>query len=262
MNLFVNGCSHTQGTDVSLPEIRDGYPHVIEREYGILTRTKAQCGSSNDRIVRSTIAHIVENPNYTHAVIQWTSQDRFESPANPVSASEIDRCFDGFYQHYPLSDTKRGNLGKHVTRFYENFYNQDDKSVRHKGHNKMYTQMLGLNSFLESYDIIPIHFTYNAAGGGKDNKLKKVVKSQLNFLCDPELGMENLLLSHGYKYCGKQRLDGLGPDLHFMKDAHMKMAEWIYEYLTSREQIKTPEEVITWQQATDPSNHVYNMEDL
>lgn len=266
MKIFVNGCSHTQGTNVSLPVLEDGYPYVLERDYGIPTVTKAQCGSSNDRIFRSTVSHIIENPHYTHAFIQWTYQDRFESPANPENIASISRCYDDYTQHYPQSDAERLGLEKHLAKdqryFYKMFYDQSDSATRDRCHDKLHTQMLTLDSFLESRDIIPVHSMWIPVGGSSDSKLKKTLKNELNFLFDPEIGMETMLISHGYEYCGQPRQDGRGPDMHFMKDAHKKMAEWVYQYLKTREQIKTPKAILTQSWDEDPANHVYNIEDL
>lgn len=265
MNLYVNGCSHSTGTDVSLPNIEDAYPYLLDEKYGISTVTEAQPGSSNDRIIRSTITHIAKNPHYTHAIIQWSGQDRFESPGHiTMDSKTIYDPYGGYAQHYPASalSEQRKHIDIPYRGFYRTFYNQNDLGVKFRGHDKMFTQMLALNSFLESYDITPIHFTFWPFGGGNGNQLRKIVKSQLNFLVDPDEGMERILFSYGYGYNGKQRDDGKGPDYHFNEDAHRQKAEWIYKYLKTGQPVKTPEEVITFKQATDPSYNVYNIEEL
>lgn len=83
MKIYVNGCSHTAGTDVSLNyRPQDAWPFRLQEKLGCELVNDSFPGSSNDRIFRTTVTSIASDPIPPDlAIIQFTQANRFELPA-------------------------------------------------------------------------------------------------------------------------------------------------------------------------------------
>jgi len=83
MRLYFNGCSFTQGDELSDP--MSSYPTVMSRKLGLEFTNDAQNGGSNQRIVYKTMQAIDDHDCF---IIAWTSYNRF-TEYNPVDNFEI-----------------------------------------------------------------------------------------------------------------------------------------------------------------------------
>ena len=59
MNIFINGCSHTEGTKIALDnDLTKAWPFKLQKRLNCEVTSIARAGCSNDRIVRTTIESI------------------------------------------------------------------------------------------------------------------------------------------------------------------------------------------------------------
>jgi len=83
-NLLFNGCSFTEG--VELEGIAEDYEHqrlnrfshVVSEKTGLTYANISKSGSSNDRILRTTVEWFEEGNTCDHAIIQWSNRSRIE----------------------------------------------------------------------------------------------------------------------------------------------------------------------------------------
>jgi hypothetical protein len=102
--LYVNGCSHTHGTELAMDNRLDlTWPHLLTNYLVFDLINDSECGSSNDRIFRTTIEYILSTPTPPEkVVIQFTEPDRIEiiektfNPRSPI----LDEKYKYFAKEY------------------------------------------------------------------------------------------------------------------------------------------------------------------
>lgn len=83
MLLFANGCSMTMGAELAAPESAS-FPALIARRFGLMLDNGALGGSSNCRILRTTLLWVTDylakggDPADLFVLIGWTAPDRRE----------------------------------------------------------------------------------------------------------------------------------------------------------------------------------------
>lgn len=83
-NLLFNGCSFTEGAE--LQGITNNYEyrnthrfsHVVSDLTGLTYANISKHGSSNKRILRTTVGWFEKGNTCDHATIQWTNRSRLE----------------------------------------------------------------------------------------------------------------------------------------------------------------------------------------
>lgn len=129
-HLFVNGCSHTAGSEIEGSGIGEGnynrqncFGAQVAKQLGWAYTNIAYPGGSNDYIKRSTIMWILDNQEKakdTHFFINWTGSDRTEyffdeedtNAYNFISYAPDKKVAHLHPQHYPDWAPKKwkGNL--------------------------------------------------------------------------------------------------------------------------------------------------------
>lgn len=200
MRLFVNGCSFTAGTIESLDgDLNKTWPNVLPYDVTDLSFK----GSSNDRILRTTVNKLVDsNPDFV--IVQWTFPHRYEY---------VD---DGFVKNaLPSFPVKSGE------RLYYD--------------NKFLTQMYLLQTMLEHKNIPygfivwwPIHRnTYRS-------QVWKAINKECIINCEGGhvIGMDDILHNRGHKLSMKPIIGHENiPDRHYMADGHKCIADMVGDYI-------------------------------
>jgi hypothetical protein len=206
MNLYVNGCSHTYGTTISLNgNLNLAYPHILSDYYNIDLVNDSVCGASNDEILRTTIEAVLKSSTpFDKVVIQFTHLDRFETTS--------------IHKHNPRSMYRKPSFWNikdtdPILTFYKKFFDRTsemDKLLSHKLLNQMYMlECLFTEHAITDYRFIvwhPIDITYIT--------YRHLNKSKIIFNA-------NNLLNKEFKIHPE--------DQHFGPDAHQRIAEWIIE---------------------------------
>lgn len=259
--IYVNGCSHTAGTELALPNKYDGYPFVLGELLGLNTVSSASASSSNQRIYRSTIDFFSDAETMPEiAVIQWTGVDRFETPHN------LNDHHEGWYQHIPATvfDKNRTKINIPFRKFYrEAFYpdyfkyGQDLANVRNKLEAANAAQILGLDAYLKSLGIRVIHLIWE---GFSRNEINSTLQAMLDTveipMDDPYEALASVIHTYGYQVCKEVSERNRLPDNHYMADAHHQIATWLYAYIQYGEKIKISEK---YSDKRDPIIHHYDL---
>lgn len=239
MKLFVNGCSHTEGTELALDgDLTQAWPYKLQQllQYDELHNSSC-AGGSNDRIVRTTIESIAGSaipPDL--AVIQFTESMRFETPDN------LTNSFKQFIPRtYQLEEyTSLVNMDPSEQHFVKKHYNMSNTTQKLLVQEKMLTQMLAIQNLLQNYDIPYVFIIWWKMLTGIESKrvYKTIDKSNLlNCGADGKIiPMDNILHSNGYKLCKKFRPDGTR-DKHYMPPAQQFLAESIFKFVTYGEHL-------------------------
>jgi len=252
--IYVNGCSNTEGTDLALPNDYDAYPFVLGDLLGKNVISSASCGSSNNRICRSTIDFLCDIDVLPEiVVIQWSGTDRFETP-NGFDWIENDNNFEGWKQHLPYSSVQssRSTVNIHFRGFYrQNFYTREsrlakrwddmDPEIELKRETALATQILSLDAYVKSLGIEKvIHFPFTKVWTYDTNPIIQLALDQVECPLEKKYsGMRWPLRDHGYKPCG-EIIPGMNEaDGHYMADAHYQIGLWLYEYIEYGNTIKT-----------------------
>lgn len=81
MILYTNGCSFVYGQELQNPTI-SAWPSILSKKLNVEVKNDALCGSSNERIFRTTNDFICNNykkyKNELFVVIGWSLSDRYE----------------------------------------------------------------------------------------------------------------------------------------------------------------------------------------
>jgi len=261
--VYVNGCSHTAGTEIALPNKYDAYPFALGELLGLNTVSSASMSSSNQRIYRSTIDFFSDAETMPEiAIIQWSGVDRFETPHNlrelqnqthlSTVSNFVDQNHEGYYQHIPASvfDKTRSKMNIPFRKFYRETYypdyfkyGEDISNVRNKLEITNAAQILGLDAYLKSLGIRKvIHLIWE----GYDNSITNpVIQAMLDTveipMDDPYEALANVVHSHGYKLCTDITSRNKVIDNHYMADAHHQIAVWLYDYIQYGTKIKISE---------------------
>lgn len=233
MKLYVNGCSHTTGTKLSVKYVENRYSNRLAKMLNADLIIQAAPGASNDKIFRESAIGILRNqPDIV--VIQWSDPTRFETPKG--SSVPIDK--NGWSQHRPMSAQwpSRAHENHPYINFYKDCYPANDRLVGFNQEEKTWAYMVTLDSFIKSLGITKIvHFSsLKLFRSGHRGSLMPQL-SELNFLFKDPLvdAQDTYLFSQGYDICRlsndnepKGDIDG-----HFMEDAHEHLAECLYQNL-------------------------------
>lgn len=238
MKIYINGCSHTRGTNLSLPQTTDAYPYLLKNALNANIINKATVGGSNEKIVRQTIEDLCLDKNVDLVILQWTDNTRFESPVKLRDPYHRQYSTDGWLQHRPTTALwpERKKLDIAWRQYYKQNYAIGDKAIdttlglRIKLFKKHLTQILALNAFIQSLGIRVINmcflpFVFKVS-------MSKDIQN-LEWIIDPYIGMDVALLNSGCAKCRKrQAADMAGTyDGHYEKDGHLLLSQWILNYL-------------------------------
>jgi hypothetical protein len=226
MKLYINGCSHTRGTDLSMGgNTKLAYPYLLADYYDAELINESILGSSNDRIVRMTMESILNMaipPD--KVVIQFTHLDRFDT---------------GNITHTPRSIVKRNDPSMFGYDFYKEYFPKNEIVNKHLSH-KLLNQMYTLQLFLIEYGISDYRFMVWQAVDSEYITYKHLDKTKIIF-------NTNALLGKKFKPCDifdkeRNKIDG-----HYGVDAHAQISEWIIDNYSSTSTIDKYE----------PLEHVY-----
>lgn len=246
MNIYVNGCSHTRGTIPSLPNPDDAYPKLLQKEFGGKLIDKSTRGGSNDKIIRETISDVCSllaaGKEIDLVVIQWSDMTRFETPVRVRDSYHTQYSMaPEWLQHRPT--TALWASRDHLNIAWRDFYREchaispkakdNPKDIDIKLFKKYQTQILSLNAFIQSLGIRIINMAFFKFPFG--TPMYQHVK-QLEWIIDPEVGMNNALENSGFELCKKNpdkfRNHPTGEaDGHYEKDGHEQLYKWILDYI-------------------------------
>lgn len=266
MLIYTVGCSHTNGTETAIPDLKKTYPHVLENWIDDARMINHSVGgASNDCIHRLGTHDILTSPEVPDVVIaQWTHLDRFETPTarlrnisesdNKATLDHMHQQYRGWFPHTPESVAKRADAGSrfydnaHV-RFYKDFfvpYYEPKAKVRQKQEMKLLTLMNSFDSLAKQYGVDRVvHIPFQGFKFSTKTKLYRATIANCEFLFDkPWIGLSQALLNENYKPCeiyidkpGKMQKEG-----HFQEDAHEQIALWLWEKIVKDNEIVTEEE--------------------
>jgi hypothetical protein len=204
--LYVNGCSHTHGTELAMDNRLDlTWPHLLTNYLDFDLINDSECGSSNDRIFRTTIEYILSTPMPPEkVVIQFTDVERFELGHNNCNPRSLNRS----EKHLP---------------FFKDFFelNVRKSYISPEYTHKLLNQIYSLENIFKEHAISDYTFLIWRKVDQNYNTYKFINKDKLIFdVC--------LKLSQKYTTCIKpDPLRNNVPDNHFGQDAHYEIFEWL-----------------------------------
>lgn len=223
--LYANGCSMTYGDELGdgLPDLaaieyrlKHCYPNVVKEALGIDTLVnRAKCGGSNDRILRTTIADILElRAKYPDerifALIGWSGFERREF--------YYDRN-EEYLSLIPAVPLTFDNTIKRFHRIWARDFTHDIEST-----DRFLTQAISLQSFFESNGI---NFAMNFCVGSPDqypaHHFDKARMGHLKNLYTPK---EGCFIAHA-----KHHQFPLAPNGHPLEAAHRAWAECLIAFI-------------------------------
>lgn len=204
--LYVNGCSHTHGTNLSMDGRLDlTWPNLLSNYLDFNLVNDSECGSSNDRIFRTTIEYILSTAIPPEkVVIQFTDVERFELGdfnCNPRSVNRSETHLPFFKDVFELGVRKSYISPKYTHKLLNQIYSLENIFKEHS---------INDYTFLIWRKVDESYTTY-----------KFINKDKLIFdVC--------LKLSQKYETCQKpDPFRNNVPDNHFGQDAHYEIFEWI-----------------------------------
>ena len=208
--LYTNGCSYTANFDLAR---RDRYPIILAEQLGWQCVDKAEPGSCNRRIVRTTIEDCVKLRSQSNekivALIQLSHLNRTEYPTvkNPLP--------DPFYSIKP------NNVNSHVpedAKKYSDYYWR-----LHNDHHilvNLITDLIGLISYFKQNDIQYLLYL----GPDENNIYVDNVKDDVRFkFLNSELGVLDL--------AGFNMLALTGEQTHPTADGMRVIADYFFNLL-------------------------------
>jgi hypothetical protein len=215
--LYVNGCSHTAGTEIAMKYRLDlTWPNLLAKHLDYNLIDESECGKSNDNIFRTTIEYVLSSsipPD--KVVIQFTDVERFEinkKGMNPRSKDPgIEKYLPFIEDYFELNVNKREISTEYSHKLINQIYSLENIFKEHAIED--YT-------FLIWRKIDENYITYKFI-----NKSKIILNVALK-------------LSQKYKTCGMINIDN-----HFGQDAHEEIFEWLkygkdwYGKITKAEEI-------------------------
>ena len=230
--ILVNGCSHSLGTHLSLPNIKDRYDRLLAKYYNADISNLATSGGSNEKIFRQTVQEVT-NVKYDLVILQWTDFDRFETPTKMENDHYHNRfSIDGWLQHKPSSILwpEREKLNIKWRDYYLANWNENinKKDFQVKMHKKNAALILALNAHISSLGIRCINLSWHPFKI-RDSLYEPLKK--LEWPIEHSYGFHNALFDYGYQYCMKSNGDKTGRDGHYEADGHYQLFQWIVDYL-------------------------------
>ena len=251
MRLYVNGCSHTYGTELSLDgDFQSAWPYLLAKKLDANLTNSSKIGVSNFTIYKNTIEDILSlNQKPDLAIIQWTHFERFDTPLglreqkNIVLNKGEDALTRNYRTHYPYEGKMKEPWNKD---FYVNFYDlKNSIHIQYMEEVSLF-YMYMLQSFLSAKRINFIFLNFNknrkvaraftsSTGEGFKRRLNKE-----NWLHNIDTSMIDIFTSHNYQLCRKPKKEPDGrifPDDHFMKDSHEFLCEAILDFYHLKEKL-------------------------
>lgn len=239
-SLYINGCSNSAGTIESLGQ------HYKEKTWGSklskLTGhlefvNDSSSGGSNERIVRTTVSHIVEKGLPDLAVIQFTSAERFEE-VDPESEKFINFTPYSFVNIKEKSDiqTKIKTLDPTVETFCNRHRNMYKHHQRKLLEQRALVDILCLQNLLENYGIDYVFILWSSMlPETMGSKLYKSINKSNVFNSSNNIhySMHQILQSYDFKICEKVNKIG-AIDNHYMEDAQEFIAHRLVEFIDNR----------------------------
>lgn len=243
--LYINGCSHSTGTELSLGE---NFQHKtwgakLGKILGKPVYNDAEAASGNDKIVRKTFERISDFSNIPDlAIIQFTIEDRYDAihPETLTSQSITPSTYTNemYFNIFKetISKSYYDKILKKYTKAYRNINIRAQKEFLQR---QMVAEMFSLQSFFENYnipyafiifsDILPELKDYNV--------FKSINKSNvINSEGDTVYCLSDIFFSYGFELCEDKDERGV-PDNHFKEDAQEFLAERIYNFLETGEKL-------------------------
>lgn len=229
--LYVNGCSHSCGAEMSKPnhyrlqyDLDNSFGGVIARRHGLIHHNDACPGGSNNVMQTTTVQSIMKllqtyDPSEIFVIIGWTGYDR----------SEL--VYNGSY--YKFIPNTMLDWPLHVRDWYRAWVLCTDKD---SSTNNMLLQYTMLASFLKYHKIkyyffnsiisaeVPTNNFLHGILNNEPNQLAvEMLRNDQNFLdpFNPEMTFWHILKAKGYD----GHKDGRWG--HFTEDAHLDWANFL-----------------------------------
>ena len=236
MKIFVNGCSHTDGTEYSTPKKLTWPSSLLDHN----VNDKSCSGASNNRIVRSTFEHLLmpDTSDVDMAIIQFTDPTRFEVP---FSKNEFDQVIPKVHNIFGQGYEEVAHNG-YTTPFCQAHFGTEDQ--RALTDITLLIHILSLQSFFRemALDYVfmiwwPPHNSDFWQDPGVQRLWRKVDTSRIINADDNNIwSMDKVLTDNGFEKSSALRHDGTR-DNHFKPDAHEWLAEQIENFIYNREKI-------------------------
>jgi hypothetical protein len=117
-HLIVNGCSYTSCVGLENPD-EDGWPKLLANRLGVPLINLAEPGSGNDRLFRTTVDHVYNNPlpnplyllAFSHSsrreeYLGHSKKDYYNLHLNHAAQTELERILITEYNQIEYSKTK------------------------------------------------------------------------------------------------------------------------------------------------------------
>jgi hypothetical protein len=232
MILYVNGDSHAAGAEAAntfaFAEDDPNYRHLGRRPHpdnlavswgqqlanqlGAELVCDAESGSSNRRIIRTTLEFIRQRRGYfrdTLIIIGWSTWER----------SEI---LDDDGQYWQIGASGLDYLPTHLHDRYRNFIGTINWR---RSMNKAYAEVITMHNWLKSRGISHLFFNCNSHFRNIDDRTANWGACYLDPY-NPDRTMDRILRKH--------KFETVNPNSwHFGKDAHCFWADYVLHYLNS-----------------------------
>jgi len=249
MNLFVTGCSHTEGTTLALDnDLNKAWPYALQK---LLKADEminlSMIGCSNDRLVRTAVETVSTfRDSFDMAVVQFTDPTRFEFPHTKDTNHFYQAIPKTYHSGDPVYQTHIDNTEEPIKNYILEYYDTNNQDVLSLIHSRFLTQILTLQNLFENHFIPYVfivwydlpRFTSEA-----DKQLFSVIdKSRiLNYHSGAGrcYSMDRIMQSNGFTLCNKIRKDG-SKDKHYMEDGHAFIASLLHDFIKYEKAIPIP----------------------
>lgn len=243
MILYVNGCSHSaaaeaavnyswavddaqywdKGAEVHPANLAVSYGRHVADALGAELVCKASSGGSNDRVIRTTLDWIKNNPDQlanTFMILQWTTWEReewfYKGVWYQVNASGIDTVPPAFAERY------------------KNYVIGIDWEIKTQdAHDKIWT----MHQYLKNLDVR--HLFFSGQSTFSDIQLPDQKNWGINYMHPyaREKSYHNWLINNGGTYANPK-------SYHFDAKSHRLWAEYVLQYINDNNLI-APNEIRT-----------------
>jgi hypothetical protein len=202
MKLYTNGCSWVWGDELKDRE-NEAFPFLLQKKLNCQLIDDSECGSDNQRILRTTLKADLPIQSDCFVIIGWASIIRYEY-YDRDSTTWVSNICSAFTEEYPP-----------IHKYFEydwfviNFLNQ----------------VLALQNYLK-YNNIPFFFfesypMYKEKDMDYLEHFDLIDKDTFPSLFNPDLIFMN--------YCKNNGLNNFMPKLHPTKEQHKLWSEYLYE---------------------------------
>lgn len=250
MLLYVNGCSHTYGTELSLEgDFKSAWPYLFAKNLDAKLINSSKRGASNLTIYKNTIEDILslkQKPDLV--IVQWTHSERYDSPMGKrdyklqiVELGKKVSEIKNYKTHYPYEGVYKDPLNKD---YYLNYFDEASHQQVQYMNEITFFYIYMLQSFLSAKKInfIFLSFNRNKIKTRIDNNNKIPADFYIdrlhrdNWLHSVNISLVDILRSYNYKLCKKLTKDGYQDD-HWMKDSHEFLSEALLDFYHLKEKL-------------------------